>query len=643
MLKLIIEDDEGRKTVVPFVREEITIGRQEGNTIRLTERNVSRRHARLVRQDGHVLVEDLGSYNGIHVNGERIKLPVPVQDGDLIQIGDYDLAIQADPNARDAPSEPPRAEASPLLAAHQRLTEPPAAEPWAPADPSGEHPAHPTPLDALEVSTSATTAELPALTFPPTAPPPPPPAAHRATSIIRADKLEGMKPPRVVEELDSDHAPRLVVLNTPVAGQEFACIRTELRIGRTDDADNDISIDHRSLSRTHAKLVRENTGEWRIIDLQSANGLSVNGYPYAESTLAFGDVFELGHVKFKFLGPTDVYTFRPGDGETARRPKVKSRKGLVGVLSFVTLAALIATGVGFAKREGRLPPVPEKLAALFGMAPVTAPVVRKKEAPEPTPDPGTESARGTPALSGTPPEVQLASDAEKLDAARKAIEAKNFDRSLEVLSSVQSADPKVVRQRASLEKTAEAEASVKKSMHSAQQKLAQGNLAEAEKQLSGLTSELQASELAELREQAHGGARVAVASAEVPVASAASTESSMVMSTDSNSQAKGLLDEGTQLFRRGRAEHEPEAHEKLIRKSLGKFEDCVKVLPAEPGCHMMEGSAHAELQELDRAAVAYREFIKLSANNPAYAKFRGQVRKYLDGYQAQKKGKSDTP
>ncbi|HEY8208902.1 MAG TPA: FHA domain-containing protein, partial [Myxococcaceae bacterium] len=79
MMKLIIEDDEGRKTVVPFVREEITIGRQEGNTIRLTERNVSRRHARLLRQNGHVVVEDLGSYNGIKINGERIQGQTTVQ------------------------------------------------------------------------------------------------------------------------------------------------------------------------------------------------------------------------------------------------------------------------------------------------------------------------------------------------------------------------------------------------------------------------------------------------------------------------------------------------------------------------------------------------------------------------------------
>src|SRR5437773_6222118 len=105
-MKLIIEDDEGRKTVVPLVREEITIGRQEGNTIRLTERNVSRRHAKLVRHNGSVLVEDLGSYNGIRINGEKIAGQVPVNDGDLIQIGDYDLAVQHDQPAQAAATMP---------------------------------------------------------------------------------------------------------------------------------------------------------------------------------------------------------------------------------------------------------------------------------------------------------------------------------------------------------------------------------------------------------------------------------------------------------------------------------------------------------------------------------------------------------
>jgi hypothetical protein len=93
-MKLIIEDDDGLKTVVTIVRDEITIGRQEGNTIRLTERNVSRRHARLVKENGNLLIEDLGSYNGVRVNGEKITEKTKIKEGDLVEIGDYDLGIQ---------------------------------------------------------------------------------------------------------------------------------------------------------------------------------------------------------------------------------------------------------------------------------------------------------------------------------------------------------------------------------------------------------------------------------------------------------------------------------------------------------------------------------------------------------------------
>ncbi len=46
-MKLIIEDDEGRRTVVPLFRDELIIGRAEGSPVRLTEKDVSRRHAKL--------------------------------------------------------------------------------------------------------------------------------------------------------------------------------------------------------------------------------------------------------------------------------------------------------------------------------------------------------------------------------------------------------------------------------------------------------------------------------------------------------------------------------------------------------------------------------------------------------------------
>src|SRR5690242_18988603 len=96
MFKLVIQDDEGKTTVVPLIRDEITIGRKEGNTIRLTERNVSRRHARILRSNGEVQIEDLGSYNGIRVNNARIAERVSLRVSDQVQIGDYKLYLKAE-------------------------------------------------------------------------------------------------------------------------------------------------------------------------------------------------------------------------------------------------------------------------------------------------------------------------------------------------------------------------------------------------------------------------------------------------------------------------------------------------------------------------------------------------------------------
>src|SRR3954447_4998134 len=96
MHKLIIEDDGGETVVFPLVRTEISIGRLESSTIRLTERNVSRRHARLMLRDGQYVLEDLASYVGTRVNGARIESPTALDDGDQVIIGDYHMALAID-------------------------------------------------------------------------------------------------------------------------------------------------------------------------------------------------------------------------------------------------------------------------------------------------------------------------------------------------------------------------------------------------------------------------------------------------------------------------------------------------------------------------------------------------------------------
>lgn len=93
MWKLSIEDDQANKTVVSLVRDEYSIGRGEENTVRLTERNISRRHAKLTRNGTGWLFDDLASYNGCFVNGVRVSEPQRLEHGDLVQVGDYRLEL----------------------------------------------------------------------------------------------------------------------------------------------------------------------------------------------------------------------------------------------------------------------------------------------------------------------------------------------------------------------------------------------------------------------------------------------------------------------------------------------------------------------------------------------------------------------
>ncbi len=54
---------------------------------------VSQLHARLFRKEGQLFVEDLGSTNGIKVNGRRVN-NAGLRPGDQITIGVTDLTFE---------------------------------------------------------------------------------------------------------------------------------------------------------------------------------------------------------------------------------------------------------------------------------------------------------------------------------------------------------------------------------------------------------------------------------------------------------------------------------------------------------------------------------------------------------------------
>ncbi len=315
--KLIIEDDEGRRSVVPIdldsVREGISIGRQEGNTIRLNERNVSRRHARFVREAVGIYAEDLDSYNGVWINGDRIKGRQELHDGDTVRVGDFQLELRGEGLQRRVEETTQRTilnEGSEVTRPDIRLESAMNGGPLSPNTP-GLPPLSGMPMmpGSNGISNGAPHAEAhgqgarfevpssraPTLDEDLSRPEP--------TALIRMDRDDGRN--RETQIIANQKA-KLICVSTQFAGQEFEVDKTEVVIGRTDE--NDIAIDHRSVSRHHAKIV-VNQRSYRIMDLKSANGTLVNGEEYAQTELKRGDLIELGHVKFRFLPPGAGYEF----------------------------------------------------------------------------------------------------------------------------------------------------------------------------------------------------------------------------------------------------------------------------------------------------------------------------------------------
>ncbi len=72
---------------VDFDQAVISVGRAAENDMVVEEPHISGFHARFVQRDGRVFIEDLGSTNGTFVNGKRVKTPMQLTTGDVLQFG----------------------------------------------------------------------------------------------------------------------------------------------------------------------------------------------------------------------------------------------------------------------------------------------------------------------------------------------------------------------------------------------------------------------------------------------------------------------------------------------------------------------------------------------------------------------------
>jgi serine phosphatase RsbU (regulator of sigma subunit) len=95
MLRLHVVPAQGEPFDHPLEGESIVIGRSSQCDLTIADRFLSRRHARVFRQETGWVIEDLGSRNGTLVNGRAVAEPTLLTEGDEVQLSGSLLQVRA--------------------------------------------------------------------------------------------------------------------------------------------------------------------------------------------------------------------------------------------------------------------------------------------------------------------------------------------------------------------------------------------------------------------------------------------------------------------------------------------------------------------------------------------------------------------
>jgi pSer/pThr/pTyr-binding forkhead associated (FHA) protein len=271
-----------------------TVGRNDDNTLRLSETKISRYHARLTLKETVVFVEDLGSSNGTFINDRRIeaKKPLQLHSGDRLRFDrdEFEFRAPAEESNKTEmrPAEGPTRPAS-----------------WI-EDPDGKHTVFiaPTPK-----KTSAAKAPGP------------------SAAISQSPAHSPGDAPYLLISTGSNSGKKIEMPVTAAARQTWT-------IG--GQSGRDICLNDAGVSAIHATLRRDGSA-WQLTDDLSVNGTFVNDTKILQCFLSDGDRIRFGPLECAFRIPPAAAK----SSEGARGPLGKVAL-LVTAAFFVTLAAIFA-------------------------------------------------------------------------------------------------------------------------------------------------------------------------------------------------------------------------------------------------------------------------------------------------------------
>lgn len=177
---------------------------------------------------------------------------------------------------------------------------------------------------------------------------------------------------------------KLLVQESGAEPREFELVDAEVHIGR--ELDNALRIPDPSISRHHC-LIRKGATGYEVQDLQSSNGVLVNGNRVQASPLKHGDRITLGQIHLTFMDPG------ADEGATVAIQALGAENPAGTVRMTAEQMAAIHAGAA-PKPEPVPPPVPP-------VAP--PPAAPAKGAPQfgQFTDPGQQPAPGVPMSDGT--------------------------------------------------------------------------------------------------------------------------------------------------------------------------------------------------------------------------------------------------
>lgn len=292
----------GLLSEVAFVGPQLRIGRGRANDVVVNNLAVSRFHAVLRREGDGFVLEDLGSENGTQLNGERITGSVPMKACDVIQLGEYELRIATNPGVQIAGA--PKAKASDAWDASQTfLALDPAAKPAAAPDPDGVFAFGEDEISSEVAESPSARAEASPLATPNPehtslfnfgAPEPTEAPAVAAAAVASSVAAPSAAPAEAARKLYAG----LIVQRNGKLHLLRAWEDGDLCAGRAPECE--IVLADAGVSRRHAAFTRSGS-RYVVRDLDSVNGICVNGQRTKQHELAVGDVVRIESFELTFV------------------------------------------------------------------------------------------------------------------------------------------------------------------------------------------------------------------------------------------------------------------------------------------------------------------------------------------------------